>query len=155
MTAETAIETAEALLATERHRLTGKELAACEWTQDPEFENDIEVVNREDPEEPEQPDEPEKDDFETTAEYERAHDMWEDEMDDWKTEHSRWEDQVKENAGDRAEFESHFATFKRLRNEFYVTITRWLDARDRETSRRAVKTHNRLHPELNLETQAA
>jgi hypothetical protein len=155
MNAETAIETAAALLATERHRLTGKELAACEWTQDPEFENDTYVMDWHYPSEPEEPEEPEEDDFDTTAEYERARDRWEDEMADWETDYSRWEDKVEEYNRARAPFEAHLATLERLRNEFYVTITRWIDAQDRAASRRAVETHNRLHPELNLKTQAA
>lgn len=138
MNAETAIETAAALLATERHRLTGKELAACEWTQNPEFENDMDVVNLEDPEEPKEPDKPQDDQFDTTAEYARARDLWEDEMLEWRIAHREWEIEVKANARARAEFEAHFSTLTRLRLEFYATITRWIDAQDRSASRRAV-----------------
>ena len=113
MNPEHAMETAEALLAIARHRLTGKEIEACEWTQSDEFLDLIETG------EISGPDEPDKDDFEDLKSYAEAYELWELTEDKWQT-------------------------LKRLRLEFYAAITRWIDAKDREASRRAVKTHNRL-----------
>lgn len=125
MNTETAIETAEALLATSRHRLTGKEIEACEWAISESFADDVEVMESPDP------DEPDRDDFNNEFDYEDAVDE--------RAEECREMDEIIDAFGDL------FVTLKRLHVEFYATICNWIDSNNRATSARAIETHNRLH----------
>jgi len=149
MNAETYAEHAEAILATSRGRLTGKEIEACEWaTSGDQFEDDMEILNEEEPEEPDWLDEePDEDDFENVAEFEKAMDEWEEERDDFESEHDQWEDECSELSARQSKFEYLMKLLKSLDIEFSREIGEWIANRDREISRKAVETHNRLYPQ--------
>lgn len=149
MNPETITEFATAVLATQRHTLTGGEIEACEWalTGD-QFEDDMQIFDQEDPDEPDEPDEePDREDYETKTAFQRDYDQWEEDMEDYKEEHRQWEAACAKLEKQRDEFTSHYKRLMSLFIQFSREIGEFIRQRDLTISRNTIETHNRLHPQ--------
>lgn len=126
-TSEEIQQVGEALLATVRQVMTGREIEACEWTQSADFVDDFEGYRYRD------------------QEMEPDYELF-DHHDDFETAHGAWEKRAIENGRrDKATAEK-LELLNQLAVPYSREIANHIDEENRAASRRAVETHNRLHP---------
>lgn len=82
---------ANALLATVHGVMSGNEIAACEWALSEQFDDDMELMDADEPDEPFEPEKPEREDFDSDEDYENAMNQYDNEMDDYRAEYDDWE----------------------------------------------------------------